>query len=102
MIQLSIGQKIPSDCILLEGYQVIVDESIFTGNPRPVKKEILTPDNLNRNPNPFLFCGSVIKGGFGLALVCAVGNSTFKGQQKERLEFEKPTPTQKKLKNIAN
>jgi magnesium-transporting ATPase (P-type) len=47
--------RIPADCVLIEGQDITVDESYYTGGHEViVKKNISTGDNHFDNPDPFL------------------------------------------------
>ena len=70
-----------------------VDESKFSHNDTPLRKEILTADNFKQNPNPFLMAGSFISSGFGTAVVCCVGEHVCFREDGGNLEFESVTPT---------
>ncbi len=97
------GQRVPADCLLLEAYSLVVDETKVAENPhRIIPKRPLAPDNFSDSPNPFLFGQSLVVQGNGKALVCAVGERTYMGKKAQRLNTEAvKTPTQKRLSNIA-
>lgn len=59
--------------------------------------------NFKSNPDPFLLAKTLVENGEGVALVCAVGVSTFAGKVEEKLHIEdESTPLQQKLEVIAN
>lgn len=61
VILLNAGMRIPADCILIESFDMICDETLFIdkslnyGRKRLVPKKALTDNNFEENPNPFLF-----------------------------------------------
>ena len=97
VISLTEGQQVPADCLLLHSYQIILDESSIDETRKAVDKNGLTDNNDDFNQNPFLLQGTFIKRGFGTAIVCAVGGNTYIGKKINKLTFDTPTPTQKKL-----
>ena len=55
------GQRVPADCLLLEAYSLVIDETKIAENPhRIIPKRPLTSDNFLENPNPFLFGQSLV------------------------------------------
>ena len=66
IIVLSLGNQIPADCILAEGF-VEVNESLLTGESVPVKKE----------PGDLLYAGSFISSGSCKARADKVGKDTY-------------------------
>ena len=82
------GDRVPADCILLEEMQITVDQGMYFENPNEalVSKETSEvynnmeendePDNHKDNPDPFLFTDSKVMTGHGKAVVCAVGDNT--------------------------
>lgn len=81
IIMLREGDRIPSDAILLWGINVIVDESLLTGESAPVRK-IPSPDKNLRfqrpggNDLPFIYSGSLVVRGQGIAEITATGANT--------------------------
>ena len=98
--------KIPADCILLEGMDVICDESMYNnGNDVHKKISISLEQHTNENPDPFLLSRSLVLSGSGRAVVCAVGKRTrwFNEHPIEDLEDDnEDTPLTKKLKSLAD
>ena len=70
------GDKIPADCELIWGRNLSVDESLLTGEPVPVRKVPTDLPNYERcrpggDDLPFLFSGSLVVQGQGVAKVFA-------------------------------
>lgn len=98
------GQRLPADGVLRAGDALVVDESILTGESAPVTKSLsdapapADPPNPGGDATPFLFAGSMIVRGAGLAEVARTGARTAVGslgQSLATIETE-PSPLQKK------
>ncbi|MFA6078501.1 MAG: cation-translocating P-type ATPase [Candidatus Omnitrophota bacterium] len=79
------GDRVPADAILLWGINMTADESLLTGESVPVRKmpsEIPSPDNSRPGGDdlPFLYSGSLIVQGQGVAKVIATGQTTEMGK----------------------
>jgi Ca2+-transporting ATPase len=89
------GDQIACDGVLVEGYDLKVDESSITGESMPARKNEL---------DAFLFSGSTVTDGMGVMLVLSVGmNSQWGGiiRSVESSLDEKKTPLQEKLADLA-
>ena len=102
VILLETGSRIPADCILLEGYDITVNESYYykTEN-RATRKLTASDDNYHENPDPFLLSQTLVMSGQGKAVVCCVGEHSRRGILDEKLDTTSKTPLQKKLDNLA-
>ncbi|KAF2992091.1 cation-translocating P-type ATPase [Methylocystis sp. MJC1] len=98
------GQRAPADAILLAGDALVVDESILTGESAPVTKtlagdgaELAFPDP-GGDYTPFLYAGSMIVRGSGVAQVARTGPRTAVGGLGASLAAIKgePSPLQKR------
>ncbi len=98
------GQRAPADAILLSGDALVVDESILTGESAPVTKtlagdgaELAFPDP-GGDYTPFLYAGSMIVRGSGVARVARTGERTAVGGLGASLAAIKgePSPLQKR------
>jgi magnesium-transporting ATPase (P-type) len=70
VIQLQIGDKVPSDCIIIQSHNLKVDErlsSVNNGTCSVAK---------NVNDDPFLFVNSFVESGQCSAMVACVGEHT--------------------------
>ena len=63
VIKLDAGMRIPTDCILVESTDFATDESSLTGEPEQVEKQHITSNNVQHNPNPFLFGKTLVVSG---------------------------------------
>lgn len=77
IVILSEGDRVPADVLLLSGEGLLVDESLLTGEAVPVRKKpnVAHPDVAipGGEDLPFLFAGTLIVQGQGLARVTATG-----------------------------
>ncbi len=79
------GDRIPADAVLVWGINLSVDESLLTGESVPVRKLPSESMDLSRNrPGgddlPYLYSGSLVVHGQGIARVTAIGNNTEMGK----------------------
>jgi Ca2+-transporting ATPase len=95
IVHISIGDQVPTDGLLIEGYELKVDESTMTGESEPQKK---TPER-----KPFLLSGTKVQDGSGIMLVTGVGMKTEWGHLMATLggEDDSETPLQVKLSGLA-
>ena len=70
----------PADCLAIECNELSTNESVLTGEPEAMLKEVLTNENYRHNPCPFLLQGSLVENGSGTAVVLAVGDNTNQGR----------------------
>ncbi len=92
------GDRVPADAALITCHGVTADESLLTGEAVPVRKrsrqaaerEIGLPGGEDQ---PFVYSGSLIVGGQGLAEVLATGAATRMGRIGAALGKVEPTKT---------
>ena len=72
IMKINYGSRIPVDCVLLAG-DIKVDESAINGQPDDMRKVPVHEDNIDSNPNPFMFKDSICTEGSATAMVLAVG-----------------------------
>ncbi|HEX5378586.1 MAG TPA: cation-translocating P-type ATPase [Phenylobacterium sp.] len=98
------GERLPADARLVGGDVLTVDESALTGESAPVSKPPAAPDQvLEQNPapgaeaSPFLFAGTLVVRGQGVARVSRTGSQSALGQIGASLAAigHEPTPLQK-------
>lgn len=79
IVVLAEGDRVPADAILFEASNLRVDESLLTGESVPVGKSPATGHEIaeDRHPGgddrPFVYSGSLVVGGSGLAQVTSIG-----------------------------
>ncbi len=84
IVMLSEGDRVPADAILLDCQDLLVDESLLTGESLPVRKAAgtigapwLPPGGENL---PFVFAGTLVTRGSGIATVTATAAHTEMGK----------------------
>lgn len=95
VLLLSEGDRIPADAVVLICSNLLVDESLLTGESVPVRKvpcegrlEMGSPGGDDR---PYVFAGTLVVKGHGIALVKATGIHTQMGKIGKSLR-ETPSP----------
>lgn len=83
-IVLNEGDRVPADAIVLSCSNLLIDESILTGESLAVRKTAGNLDSPLSKPGgdnlPFIYSGTLIIGGHGIAQVMATGPLTQIGQ----------------------
>ncbi len=129
VIDLETGDEVPADGRLVKAVELMVDQSLMTGESEPVKKQASASDDAtNGLDHPScLYRGTQIVDGAGVMVVTEVGDRTQLGQIARRLSGEETdeeeaatekneearvkqkltiskalTPLQVKLKNLAD
>ena len=80
------GMKVPADCILIDGQDVVCDEGELTGEPIGIPKEPVTQDNYNSGIMATMLAKSLVQSGSGRALVLAVGPNSVAGVITEKTQ----------------
>jgi P-type Ca2+ transporter type 2C len=102
------GDRVPADAIVLSCSNLQADESLLTGEPVPVRKTS-ADDNLKAiaqpggDDLPFIYSGTLIVSGTGIARVKAIGMHTEIGKIGKSLESvkEEKTELQKETADIV-
>ncbi len=104
LIVLSEGDRVPADAWLLEAHDLQVDESLLTGESVPVRKRAEQaaglgapkPDHARPGGDdaPFVFSGTLLVRGSGLAEVMATGTSSEIGRIGLSLNATEAVPAQ--------
>jgi Ca2+ transporting ATPase len=94
VILLETGCRIPTDCILIDGQDLTVDESMYYEDQKSATKK-------TEDTDPFLLSNSLVATGTGRAVVCAVGARSRRGLKEEKLDTTSKTPLQEKLENLG-
>ncbi len=92
------GDRVPADAVLLSETNVKVDESLLTGESDAVRKSVLSPiPEQMAKPGgedlPFVYSGTMVVGGKGIARVLAIGSATAIGAIGSALADVKIEPT---------
>ena len=96
IIILSIGDKIPADGVVIESFNLEVEEGILTGESFPVKKQIFSLDS---NLDFKVFAETYVVDGSGQFVITNTGDNTEFGKISKSIQkdYEILTPLQKEL-----
>jgi Ca2+-transporting ATPase len=97
IIILSEGDRVPADAIVIDSNNLMIDESLLTGESAPVRKAESVKDMEKMgapggDETPFVFSGTLVIGGVGIAKVIETGAKTEIGKigkSLQTLETEK-------------
>jgi len=91
------GDRIPADAIVLSCSNLSTDESLLTGESLPVRKVAAVGSVEMASPGgdelPFVFSGTLVVQGQGIAKVQAIGAQTEMGKIGKALQKVQPEPT---------
>lgn len=98
VLVLSEGDRVPADAVLLSALNLAIDESLLTGESVPVRKQVgsSTDAEMTRpggDDLPFVFSGTLVVRGAGLALAKATGVQTELGKIGKSLREVEQQPT---------
>lgn len=100
LIVLQEGDRIPADATVLESVNLLVDESLLTGEPVPVRKHDWAGEAGDVQPGgddlPFVYSGSMVVQGHGIARVTGTGVNTQIGKIGKAISDVEETPTKLK------
>jgi P-type Ca2+ transporter type 2C len=101
IIVLQEGDRVPADATVLYSANLTADESLLTGESVPVRKTEFEETDNSVHPGgddlPFVYSGSMIVQGNGVASVTATGLNTEIGKIGMALETVKQEPTRLKI-----
>jgi Ca2+-transporting ATPase len=90
LLLLTEGDRVAADAVLLSCNDLFADESMLTGESAAVRKHAGKPDMIAREPGgddqPFVYAGTVLVQGAGIAQVTATGRASAIGQIGKSLE----------------
>ena len=107
VLVLSEGDRVPADGVLLTAVNLATDESLLTGESVPVRKEATSNDPEMARPGgddlPFVFSGTLVVRGAGLACAKATGSQTELGKIGKSLGEveEEPSLLQRDTRHIV-
>ena len=108
LIVLVEGDRIPADAVLLTGTSVSTDESLLTGESLSVRKTAaeIPPSTMGKpggDDLPFLYSGTLVVQGKGVAQVLAMGLSTEIGRIGKALQTvsEETTHVQRETRHVV-
>lgn len=100
IIVLQEGDRVPADATVLHSVSLLADESLLTGEPVPVRKNDWDGIEKTIQPGgddlPFVYSGTMIVQGNGIARVTSIGINTEIGKIGKALESIKEEPTRLK------
>ena len=92
IVVLAEGDRVPADAVLLSCLNLSVDESLLTGESAPVRKipwdEVMERGRPGGDDLPFIYSGTLVVQGHGIARVQAVGMDT--GTRPDRQGVTRP------------
>lgn len=102
IIILEPGLKIPGDGRILEAEELLVNESILTGESEPVLKKRAQDAKTEKETK--IFMGTLVIEGLGVGVIESTGDDTQFGKIASSLEskFDPPTPIKIELTRISN
>ncbi|UXI65987.1 cation-translocating P-type ATPase [Tahibacter amnicola] len=83
LILISEGERVPADGVLRRADQLSIDESLLTGESAPVQKCVVdepTPGSPGGDGQPWIYAGTLVVAGHGIAEVRATGIATQAGR----------------------
>ena len=107
VLVLSEGDRVPADGVLLSAVNLSVDESLLTGESVPVRKQASVCDAEMERPGgddlPFVFSGTLVVRGTGLALAKATGLQAELGRIGKSLREveQEPTLLQRDMRHLV-
>lgn len=100
IIVLQEGDRIPADATVLESNNLLVDESLLTGESVPVRKHDYAGESVDIQPGgddlPYVYSGSMVVQGHGVARVSATGMNTQIGRIGKAIDDVEQSPTKLK------
>ena len=103
------GDRVPADAVLLWSRSLMADESLLTGESVSVRKSGQSSTGTQtRRPggddNPFIYAGTLVVQGQGIARITATGSQTEMGKIGTALSSisEEPTILQKEIGRLVN
>ncbi len=107
IIVLKEGDRVPADAVVIAQTNLLIDESILTGESVPVRKIAGEPDTPFKQPGgddlPFVYSGTLVVQGTGIAKVVATGIKSEIGKIGRALKTLEPeeAPLQKQTRRLV-
>ncbi|MDD5059968.1 MAG: cation-translocating P-type ATPase [Candidatus Omnitrophica bacterium] len=101
------GDRVPADALVLSCSNLLIDESLLTGESMAVRKSEHNGEDLIRKPGgddlPFVYSGTLVVQGWGIAKVSSIGIQTEMGKIGRALSNICPEDTllQKEIRKIV-
>lgn len=103
IILLQEGERVPADAYVIEAHYLQIDESILTGESKPVFKSIDIAATVPGSDAPnIVYKGTYVLSGSGKALVFAIGSHTAVGKIHGELEsIQSDTPLKQEVDRLS-
>ncbi len=107
LVVLGEGDRVPADATLVDANRLSADESMLTGESVPVGKRAAAAVEAMGRPggedSPFVFSGTLVVGGQGVARVLATGAATEMGRigRSLRTIAAEPSPLQRETRRMV-
>jgi Ca2+-transporting ATPase len=103
LVILEMGDEIPADGRVIKATDLMVNQSLMTGESAPVRKRPSTPEDQADGPDQpaCLFRGTQVVDGVGLMIVTEVGDETVLGQIARRLSADEQEEDEPKESPLA-
>jgi Ca2+-transporting ATPase len=90
VIDLETGDEVPADGRIYKSVELMIDQSLMTGESRPTRKMAAAPDDAADGPDHpgCLYRGTQVVDGAGVMIVTEVGDATMLGQIARRLSAD--------------
>ena len=108
LLVLAEGDRVPADALILSCTNLSTDESLLTGESLPVRKIAAVGKVEMARPGgdelPFVYSGTLVVQGQGIAQVQAIGTQTEMGKIGNALQKVKPesTPLQREMNRLVS
>lgn len=94
VIAVAEGDRVPADARVLDDYDLMLDESMLTGESMPVRRQAGPAADVEMNR---IHAGTLVVRGHGMAEVVATGSATAMGRIGDQLRFQRSPPTPMQL-----
>jgi Ca2+-transporting ATPase len=97
-VVLEAGDEVPADGRIVKANDLLVDQSLMTGEPEPVAKQAALPDDSGEGMEHTgcLYRGTQVVGGMGEMLVAEAGDATYLGRIAHELSADEQQATQER------
>ncbi|MDN6118300.1 MAG: HAD-IC family P-type ATPase [Lactococcus sp.] len=104
IVSLNAGDVVPADLRLIDVHDLIIEESILTGESEPVEKHahLIEAESAIGDQTNMAFSGTLVQSGSALGIVVATGSNTEIGKINQALQSiqQQTTPLVKKMNDL--
>lgn len=104
IVSLNAGDVVPADLRLIDVHDLIIEESILTGESEPVEKHahLIESESAIGDQTNMAFSGTLVQSGSALGIVVATGSNTEIGKINQALQSiqQQTTPLVKKMNDL--